>query len=48
MLPLENAKSPPASPANPPTTMKASHCTRCTSMPIASQRSGESRAARNA
>ena len=46
MLPLENAYSAPARPANRPAITKATHCMRLTSMPIASARSSESRPAR--
>ncbi len=46
--PLANAKMPPAMPHTVPATAKASQCTRFTSMPIASARSGESRPARMA
>ena len=48
MLPLEKANSAPATPATVPARMKATHCTRLTSMPMASARSGESRPARMA
>ena len=45
--PLEKAKRPPASPAAAPATVKASQrCVR-TSMPMASARTAESRAARS-
>ena len=47
MLPFEKAKSPPANAANAPAMTKADPLhARCTSMPIASARSGESRTAR--
>ena len=36
-----------ASPAQAPATVNASHCCRCTGMPMASARSGESRPARS-
>ena len=48
MLPLENAYTAPARPANTPASAKPSHCCRRTSMPMASARSGESRPARSA
>src|SRR5205814_5913538 len=48
MLPLENAYSAPASPANPPESRNASQRVRPTSMPIASARKGESRPPRKA
>src|ERR1700712_1314832 len=46
MLPLEKANSAPATPQNRPASTKAIHCTRLTSMPMASLRSSESRPAR--
>ena len=46
--PLAKAKMPPATPQTVPAMAKASQCTRFTSMPIASARSGESRPARMA
>ena len=46
IVPLENAYSDPASPQNSDAITKAAHCTRFTSMPIASARSTESRDAR--
>ena len=47
-LPLENTYSAPARPASSPATTKAAHCTPRTSMPMASARNAESRAARSA
>ena len=46
--PLAKANRPPATPQTPPAMAKPSQCTRLTSMPIASARSGESRPARMA
>ena len=48
MLPLENTNSAPASLANRPAITNAAHCTRRTSMPMASARKAESRPARSA
>ena len=45
-LPLENTKSPPASPASIPENANANHCWRCTSMPMEALRTTESRQAR--
>ena len=44
--PLAKANSPPAMPQTAPAMAKPIQCTRLTSMPIASARSGESRPAR--
>src|SRR6185312_5862249 len=46
--PLAKANKPPAMPQTPPAMAKPSQCTRFTSIPIASARSGESRPARMA